>query len=147
MHKITPFAPPSSIWQAFHAKAEAEHLRSFVSRKNRRALPVWGELDLWFCEFAESSPSILCYEERPELIILDDRRRAVPFVADFRVTTREGHFSVVLSYSARPANHEEKRIIRLAEVYCLAHGEELLQVTERDLRPLSPTPVSVRIAA
>ena len=125
--------PANGILKALEDKFLADPGFTFESRKNRRTLPVWVPRDRDFCGFAESARTILSYEDRPDLLALNYRGRAVLYVVDFRVNTLRATILVGLSLFGQPGHEDEPGIHELAEAHCARRGEVYVHVPDTDL--------------
>ena len=131
-----------AIRRAYVGKSEADPHGSFVSLKNLRDIPVWSDADRRFCEMADRCPRIVSYEERPDILILDDRGHAVPFVIDFAVVMDGRRSLVGLSLRFPFPDATEAHYVRLARTLCAMKGEEFVSLSRADLglAPVMPEP-------
>ena len=129
--------PANGVLKALEDKFLADPGSTFESRKNRRTLPVWAPRDREFCGFAERARTILSYEDRPDLLALNYRGRAVLYVVDFRVNTRRATILVGLSLFGQPGHADEQDIHELAKACCTRRGEVFVHVPDTDLVRLS----------
>ena len=129
-----------AIRRAYVGKSEADPHGSFVSLKNLRDIPVWSDADRRFCEMAERCPRIVSYRERPEILVLDDRGHAVPFVVNFLVVMDGRRFLVGLSLGLMFPDAAEARYVGLARTRCAMDGEEFVHLSRVDLGMSPVTP-------
>ena len=124
-----------AIRRAYVEKSEADTHEDFVSWKNLRDIPAWSDADRRFCEMAERCPRIESYQERPDILILDDRGHAVPFVVDFLVVMDGRRYLVGLSLGFAFPEAAEARYVRLARTRCAMDGEEFVHLSGSTLMP------------
>ena len=132
MAQATQF-PANAILKALDDKFHADPGFTFVSRKNRRNLPVWAPRDHTFCGFAEHTDRILSFEDRPEILGLTYRGGQVIYVVDFRVYTARSTILVGLSLLGKPGHADETHLHDLAKAHCARRGQEFVHVSDNDL--------------
>jgi hypothetical protein len=133
MPYVTKITRLETVWNAHEAKADADPVGSFASRKNGRFIPVFSPRDDRFCGLAEHAARITSYEERPDLLMLDDNGRMVPFVVDFAVMMDRRRILVALSLTGKTPCEEEARILMLAKAHCAWRGAEFVHISDYDL--------------
>ncbi len=124
-------ADRKAVWDSYSAKADADPVGFFSSKKNRRNIPVWSEADRQFCALAEGAGNIRNYEERPDLLMISDCGHTIPFVVDFRLTLRSSILAdertILIGFAVcADENKDEKRIIARAQRQCALRGENLV---------------------
>jgi hypothetical protein len=122
--------------KACRAKAYADPTGTFYSAKNGRRIQTSSAADYRFCHLAEACGTILAYEERPDLLILIDRGRPVPFAVDFAVTMKDGS-TVLIGLRLQDQGFESagNRLLNLAQKICTGRGIPFVQIPDQLVAP------------
>ena len=107
----------------------------FPSRKNGRKVSFWDLRELKFITLAEASPSILSYEERPELVTMRHGPSWYRYVPHFLVVMRSGPAFVELSHSGKPATVRQERVATLARAKFAVDRHRFVELSHAEVRP------------